>query len=202
LCDVGAVRVLVGVRVALDFVFRCVGWTACCAGLAACHHARAPAPAGTSSFTFIDGQPDEPPRLLRGSGSEQPRVPVDALVPAEPVLPLARPVFPPAARGKTALPMMVGVRLTVGTDGRVADVVPSFVAVSTPGPFAAEFRAAVEAAVAEWRFLPAEIRHLVPGRTPQGKDYWNVARTDKTEDAIDVVFTFSPSGEVGTALPK
>jgi hypothetical protein len=179
-----------------------VGLAACCAGLAACHHARAPAPAGTSSFTFIANQPDKRPNLSRGSAPEEPRVPVDALVPAEPVPPLALPVFPPVARGKTTLPMMVGVRLTVGIDGRVADVAPSFVAVSTPGPFAAEFRSAVEAAVAKWRFLPAEIRHLAPGRTPQGKDYWNVTRTDKTEDAIDVVFTFSPSGEVGTALPK
>ncbi|HVS54319.1 MAG TPA: hypothetical protein VHD62_18330 [Opitutaceae bacterium] len=164
------------------------------------HVAVAPVPIeGRSSFKFIEPAAPEPEK--RGA-SEGPRQPVNALVPPEPIEPLATPVYPSIARGATSLIMMVGVRITVGPDGRVADIAPSFVAMSTPGPFAAEFRQAVDAAVRQWRFLPAEIRHLEPAKTREGQPIWNVTRTEKTEAPLDVMFTFSPSGEVGTALPK
>ncbi|MES2695872.1 MAG: hypothetical protein V4773_20530 [Verrucomicrobiota bacterium] len=128
--------------------------------------------------------------------AEEAKVPIDALEPAKPLPPVAEAVYPTEARGRQKLPMLVGVRVTVGTDGLVADVGESPVAFSTPGPFATEFRVAVETAVRQWRFKPAELQHLVPKQGgPQGW-YWQVTRVEKQDYTMDLQFTFTPSGEI------
>ncbi len=134
---------------------------------------------------------------MKGEIATGPRQPVDVLVAAEPVLPLAKPVYPAAVLRRQRVPALIGVRITVDVTGRVSDVSPSLKALTMPGPFVAEFQAAVEATVAQWRFTPAEKRHLVPGRGgPMKDDYWVVKRAEKTEAVFDVAFTFTAAGDV------
>ena len=52
--------------------------------------------------------------------------------------------------------------MTVDASGHVAEVRPSILTFSTPGPFAEEFRSAVEAALRQWRFVPAEVQETEP----------------------------------------
>ena len=56
----------------------------------------------------------------------------------------------------------MGVNLTVDACGRVTDIRPSIVTFSSPGSFAKDFRAAVETALQQWRFVPAEIQDIEP----------------------------------------
>lgn len=174
------------------------GWASAGLVLAACRHApSAPAVAsGQSSFTFIEA-PAPMETARQGEMSSGPRQPVDVRVAAEPILPLATPVFPAAALGRLRVPALIGVRLTVDERGWVTGVAPSLKVVTMPGPYLAEFQAAVEAAVREWQFRPAEQRHLVPGRGgPMQEDYWVVTRAEKIEAVFDVAFTFTTSGDV------
>ena len=89
----------------------------------------------------------------------------------------------------------------VGADGCVADMGASFATLSTPTPWVAEFRAAVEDAVKQWRFRPAEIRQLELVKADDG-DYQRVARREKAEWTFDVEFTFSATGEVVSGLAR
>lgn len=164
-----------------------------------CRHAPRPslAPAGTSGFQFVE----RPVSAGDTGGTLQPAVrePVDLKVRAEPIEPLATPMYPRALLGRADAPVAVVVRVGIGPDGRVQDIGPSLVAFSSGGEHAETFRAAVEAAVVRWRFRPAEIRHLVPRTGGPGLgDYWQVVRAQPTEDAFDVRFTFTSTGEVRT----
>jgi hypothetical protein len=164
-----------------------------------CRHTAAISPKGSSSFQILEPTKSRP-GTKTGPVTEVPQ-PRDVVFEAEPIEPLVKPSYPPAARGKQAGPVTLGVRITVDTEGRVSDIGSSLKVFSLPGPFEADFRAAVEAAVKEWRFIPAEIRHLQPARE-NGKpaSYSIVTGTEKTEWRLDVLFTFSPSGEV--LLPR
>lgn len=123
--------------------------------------------------------------------------PVDVIVPAEPIQPLSNPLYPRAVLGRVRLPVVVGVRITVDAQGRVAGVGPSLAALSTGSEFADEFRTTVEQALQQWRFIPAELRHLVPQPGAPGQPgYWLVTRTEKTEYAFDLSFTFTSNGDV------
>lgn len=174
------------------------------AGLGAgCQHGRVisapPAPvSGASSFQFVE----QPWAAASGPATQAVQMviePVDVKYKAEPIEPLATPVYPRAALGRVRVPMMVGVRISVDGTGRVAHVGGSLVAFSSGGEFAEEFRAAVEAAMAQWQFKPAEIRHLVPQTGKSGRGgYWQVTRVQPTDDAFDVAFIFSTKGEVLT----
>lgn len=171
------------------------------AGLAAsgCRHVAPPvtAPVGMSGFQFVE----RPISARAAAGTLQPAVrePVDIKVRAEPIEPLAAPVYPRALLGRADAPVTVGVRVGIGPDGRVQDIGPSLVAFSSGGEHAEVFRAAVEAAVVQWRFRPAEIRRMEPRTGGPGLgDYWQVVRAQSTEDACDVRFTFTSTGEVRT----
>jgi hypothetical protein len=151
---------------------------------------------GASSFRFVERSVPELSATV-AEASDLPRVPVDVLVPAEPVPPLARPVYPGAVLGKVRVPVSVGVRITVDASGRVAHVGPSLLVFSNAGEEAAEFRAAVEDALAQWRFKPAEIQHLVPGTGGAGRaDFWIATRKQATDYAFDLSFTFAVTGDV------
>lgn len=174
------------------------------AGLVAgCQHTRmkavSPAPVrGASSFQFVE----RPIAAAAGEGAQPIAMaiePVDVKYKAEPLEPLATPVYPRAALGRVRVPMIVGVRISVDDTGRVAQVGGSLVAFSSGGEFAEEFREAVEAALAQWRFTPAEIRHLVPRKAKSGQGgSWQVTRVQPTDDAFDVSFTFTTKGDVVT----
>src|SRR3954470_18183413 len=79
---------------------------------AGCQHAPPPARMeGSSTITFV-----EPPSVsskYQAAIAEGPRQPVEALLVAVPIEPLAKPVYPAAALGREKIPVVVGVRITV-----------------------------------------------------------------------------------------
>jgi TonB family protein len=119
---------------------------------------------------------------------------------AQPILPLAAPVYPPVALKARAGMATVGVRITVDPTGRVENVQPSLALVTIPAAFAAEFQAAVEEAVKQWRFRPAEFRQLELVKDPGG-DFQRVVKRENVAWAFDVEFTFNVTGDVLTRLP-
>ncbi len=182
-----------------DLVFR--GVTLVSLMLAGCHHA-AVAPAvpneGTSSYRFVDPPPPPPKKAEISLGQ---KLLSEQIVNALPIMPLATPVYPPAALTAHAGVATVGVRITVDTTGRVSDVRASLAHLTIPSSFAEEFRAAVEAAVAQWRFRPAEIMHLETVKDAGG-DFQRLASREKIEWAFDVDFTFNATGDVLTHVAK
>jgi hypothetical protein len=168
-------------------------------GTVSCRHARVTEIEGRSAFKFV--QPPPPPgsktpgELAVGDLSQR-------YVPAKPLGRLVPPVYPAPALGRMTGPAVVGVRITVDVNGRVSDVATSFAHYSTPGPFASEFRAAVETALAGWRFEPAEILHLETASDPIG-DFQRVKSREKVEAFAEVVFTFTATGkvDVGPRVP-
>lgn len=149
---------------------------------------------GGSSYRFVEPE-GVAGRAVRQSPGEV-REPVETIERPQPIEPLVEPVYPAEARGRQKVPVTIGVRLTVAVDGTVSDVAQSLRVLAAPGPASEAFRAAVEEAVRQWRFVPAEWRRMVP-RTggPQG-EYWQVTKAEKREAQVDVEFTFTASGEV------
>jgi hypothetical protein len=185
------------------FAGRCVVAAALPLGAMAgpgCKHASPGAEGeGKSSYAFIyKPAPPGPTVGTPSLGAPQAR---DVVVQAEPILPLAKPVYPKAALTARDGASLVGVRISVDSDGRVSDVRPSLVCLSTPGPFAGEFQAAVEAALALWRFEPGEVQHLEPANAPDGSQYMRVKDREKVEWTFDVSFTFTAAGDVLSGLP-
>jgi hypothetical protein len=160
---------------------------------AGCAHASKMPPEGQASFAFV-----ERPVVSKATMAAEPvpRVAGDTVVPAEPVEPLARPVYPRAAVGAQKFPVTIGLRLSVDETGRVAGTSPSLLVFSSGGALSDEFLRAVEEAIAQWRFTPAEERHLVPKTDGLGREFWQVTRAQKTTWAFDVAFTFKPGGGV------
>lgn len=117
----------------------------------------------------------------------------DEWVPPRALGKLAEPVYPAAALAAGAGPVTMGMRVVVDAEGRVADVGPSVRAWSMPTPWAAEFRAAIEAAVAQWRFRPAEVRHFTTVTNAEGS-YRSMTGSEKTEWALHVTFSFKVNG--------
>jgi hypothetical protein len=166
--------------------------------LAACRHLPSPPPdAGQSTFRIIEPK----------GAAQPPPVPNDSEAIQEIggslLAPRVEPVYPPVALAHHAGRSVVGVRLTIDTAGKVADLEPSPVVFSTPGPFADAFLAAVESAVAQWRFDPAEILHLErvsDADSSNHQGYWRLARREEVEMQFDVMFTFE-SGKVVSSPP-
>lgn len=123
------------------------------------------------------------------------RLTKDEWVPPRAMGKLAEPVYPVAALAAGAGPVVLGVRVVVDTEGKVAEVGPSVRAWSTPTPWAAEFRAAIEAAVARWRFRPGEVRHFTTVTNQEGT-YRSLTDSEPTEWALHVTFSFTVSGGV------
>ena len=160
---------------------------------AGCRHAAVTSrEEGTSSIRFVH-PPPAPPAKNTGVAVREERN--QEVYRAEPILPLATPVYPPAALAARAGKVLVAVRITVDANGRVSDVGTSLAGMSTPTPFAADFRAAVEAAVAQWRFRPGEVRHLETVHDPDG-DYQRMTSRENIAGTFDVEFTFNASGVV------
>lgn len=106
---------------------------------------------------------------------------------------LALPAYPAQALSGGAGPSTVAVRILVDTEGRVAEVANSPRLPSTPGPFAPDFRRAVEDVLAEWRFWPACWRRYEPGEDLDGDgvaDYRRVVEERVVTFYLDVRFDF------------
>ena len=76
---------------------------------------------------------------------------------------LVTPEYPVRPLTEKAPPYSVGIHIVINTEGRVSSISDSKLAPSTAGPFAADFRAAVERAVMRWRFTPGHIDQLEDG---------------------------------------
>ena len=157
---------------------------------------------GASTFQIIE-PPPPPSRAATPAASTEPLQPTDVLVPAQPVQPLASPVYPHGALGKLQAPVLVGVQIFVDASGTVSRVGPSIRALSTGGNRSTEFLAAVEGAVAQRRLVPAEKRWMKPVKGSLGQeDFWLITRVEKTDYAFDVSFAFTVSGEVTSGQAK
>ncbi|HEY0863594.1 MAG TPA: TonB family protein [Lacunisphaera sp.] len=164
-------------------------------GLAGCRHApTGEAGTGTSSFAFVE-RPVAPPPARTVTTEPVDQKPIEEYREARPVYPLVNPVYPPPALKARAGRATVGVRITVDVTGQVTDVAPSMLVFSSPGPFADEFRAAVETAVRQWRFRPAEVEKIEFVQTPT-VSYSRIVGRQKVETHLDVAFNFTASGGV------
>ena len=120
---------------------------------------------------------------------------------AVPIEPLAQPVYPPHALAAKAGRMTVGVKITVDENGRVTDVVPSLLTLTTPGRFGDDFMAAIATAVRQWRFRPAQVEHVELVQNGSTA-YSRVLHSEATDTHFDLAFTFTATGEVVSAPGK
>ena len=138
--------------------------------------------------------PPAPPPKSSPSEAKEPTG-ISEYFEAQPINPLLMPVYPPQALAAKAGWATVGVKITVDVTGRVADIQPSMVAFSSPGPFAEAFLKAVEVALRQWSFIPAETRKR---EYVENKDisYFRVTQREATETEFDSMFTFTAAGGV------
>jgi len=158
-----------------------------------CRHAPLQEDVGRSSFTVVDPPPAPPPKsnvesvepLDRGQYRQE-----------QLIQPATLPVYPARALKAKAGRATVGVHVTVGTDGRVSDIRSSILVFNTPGPFAGDFRDEVEAALHQWKFVPARVEYIDVVKGENGVYYNKVMRTELVESDFDLSFTFSADGRV------
>jgi hypothetical protein len=144
---------------------------------------------GVSSLKFVDPMRAEPPVDATKLRIE---VPTKVFSDAEPIEPLALPQYPPAALAAHAGMVTIAVRITVGRDGLVKAVSRSLADVSVPTRFDRDFHSAIDAALAKWKFVPAETSVLEPVK--DGPPI--VTTSTEVETSFDVEFRFSPTGTV------
>lgn len=105
---------------------------------------------------------------------------------------LARPVYPAAALAAHAGQYVVNATVTIGTNGAVTEVSPTWQRMNVPGPFSALFFDAVRTAVSQWSFEPA--RNVYWKKNGDADPLYVNAETIVAK--IDVRFTFDSSGKV------
>jgi hypothetical protein len=161
------------------------------AGLAAsCHPAFRPQdPAGGGSSVRFLEEPASANAVATEIGDLKSG---DYFQDARPIEPLALPVYPRQAWGSAT----VALHITVTSTGRVSDVGPSLRAVSIPNRFDAEFQQAVRAALAQWRFHPAQTCHLDVTKNANGEPAYHETFRENVETSFDIVFTFTAAGRV------
>ncbi len=163
--------------------------------VAGCHHAPVVLNedlAGRSSFAFVD-PPVRPPAEVKSDGPAL--LKQSNFHEAQLQEPAPMPVYPAKALKAKARLTTIGVHITVDPTGRVSDIRSSMLVFNTPGPFADDFREAVETAVRQWRFNPAqadeyEIVH-------EGAATFNrLTHSEKVETEFALSFTFKADGTV------
>jgi hypothetical protein len=166
--------------------------------VAGCQHAQPPPPRieGSSSYTFVEPPPPPAPAKAPVQVGPEAQLPVETLLLAAPIEPLAKPVYPASVLGREKMPVVVGIRIIVDPAGRITDARTSLAVLSTPTPFMEEFRAAVDQALTQWRFRPGELRRLAPTTDANGAPAWILAHREKTDCVFDVSFIFQSTGEV------
>jgi hypothetical protein len=169
------------------FVLSCLGFPT----FSGCHQIEVPAASGQGSFEFLKRPAGT--RISEGQAVLTGSEPKDVFMQAMPDGPLVVPVYPPAALAAHAGRVTVVLEITISTDGRVADVRPSFAGIPFNGPYSASFQAAAEVAMAQWKFHPAEMRHFEP-RQEGGETIWSLASAEKREMTTEVSFTFTERG--------
>ena len=158
-----------------------------------CQHPAAPhAAAGRSTFAFVDPPPPtDQPSAAKVEVSEEP----ERYRPPVVVSDLVAPAYPASALAGHAGAATVNVQLTVGISGRITDVSPNAVDLAVLGWFAPAFQDAIEAAVAQWRFLPAGLVHTERGTDPR-HSYLRITGTELVPAQLEVKFRFTADGKV------
>jgi hypothetical protein len=105
---------------------------------------------------------------------------------------LAKPSYPAAALAAHAGECVVYVTITIGVDGVVSEVRPSWQRINVPNRFSDEFLKSIEAAVGGWRFEPA--RNVFWEKQPDGE--LKYISTETLAARTDIKFTFEASGAV------
>jgi len=159
---------------------------------AACHTVPSLPPQGQSSFSVVI--PPTPPMAAGVSTAEEPPD-RRRFVDAAPIPPLGLPTYPADALAADAGWVVVGVRITIDEHGRVAEVRQSPVSMTTPSAYADSFWAAVETAVRQWRFCPAQYREE-HRRTVDGHTAWELTGVEQTPSTSDLSFNFTATGQV------
>src|SRR6185312_5357528 len=106
-----------------------------------CRHLPTMTDTGTSSFAFVEPPPVPPRKATMAEPSNGPIL-EEHYVEAEPIPPLATPVYPAKALAAKAGLVTIGVKISVDTDGRISDVSPSLLTFSTPTRYSDEFEKA------------------------------------------------------------
>jgi TonB family protein len=162
--------------------------------LAGCRHASDAHPArGVARFQILTprGQASNQAVVVLDEG--QPR---EVITDAELMPPSPMPVYPPAALRSRHNGAVVAVHIVVDPIGEVRAVSPSLKGFSTAGPFTKEFQAAVEAAVRQWKFRPAEAQTIESLRHADGRVERKIVRREPVEARFDLAFTFTSTGDV------
>ena len=151
---------------------------------------------GATTFALVDPARIEP---ARGEGRIALTKGRTVFIEARPVEPLVHPVCP---RGRLfddgAVPVTLVARVQIDDEGRVRSIERSVADFSMPTRFSAACLRAVELAVAQWRFHPAQFAHVdVRDDRPA-----TVISAQRTDTIVDIPFTFSPSSRVQTALSR
>ena len=163
--------------------------------LAACAHQNAPVPALTPTPSAAPSTASADPRegnvaveFLADPDSPKPKLDESQeFTPASPrFIPL--PEYPPEALAGGGPSAVVAVRLVL-EGGTVREVKDSPKLPRYTGPFASEFRAAVETAVRRWGFTSARIDTLGPARPDMPEHYLSATRYVPT--FLDFAFRFS-----------
>ncbi len=170
---------------------RLISVTLLLAASAGCRHAPGPAASGTSDYRFV-----QPPPAAPSTGkSEVAPEPLQRLQfhEARPIEPLVMPVYPARALAAKAGATTVGVHITVDESGMITDTRSSIWLVSLPGPFSEDFRAAVDVALRQWRFEPAETVEFEQ-EEKDGLSPLRVLKREKVATEFDLAFDFTPGG--------
>src|SRR5262245_57830859 len=105
----------------------------------------------------------------------------------------AMPRYPPAALASQISGVEITVRALFGKDGKVGEIVQSPLAPEYTGPFAPEFRDAIEQAVRTWTFVPPELLtdgDLI-GYEDDGKtEIRKIVAREYVSIRVDLAFTF------------
>jgi hypothetical protein len=109
-------------------------------------------------------------------------------IPPEAIGELAKPAYPLGALTAHPGTYLVNVTVTIGADGLVSEVEPTWNRLNPPNAYSEQLLAAVRTAAASWRFTPA--RHVYWRKDPQGNPVYDHA--DAVVCETDLRFTFEP----------
>jgi hypothetical protein len=174
---------------------RCLGVLLILACGSSCRHGPPPKEdTGHSSFAFVSPPVGPPPET---KSEIIPPVNRSQWYEATLMEPCALPVYPAKALKAKAGRNTVGIHIIVDSEGRVREVRMSMLVFSTPGPFAEDFRDAVELAVRHWRSNPARSESFEIVHDGEATSM-RMTGGETVETEFDLAFTFQPDGSVQT----
>jgi hypothetical protein len=170
---------------ALLRLYRCLRLLGVALIVAGCRTAR---PTGTSSMELLTPISEPAPASERkldfstGVAAES--------TPPEAIGELRKPEYPPAALTARPGTYVANVTVTIDASGLVSEVEPTWNRLTPPNPYSEQLLAAVRAAAASWRFIPA--RHVYWRKNKDGEPVYDHA--DAVVCETDLRFVFAPTG--------